>query len=115
MANIHNPLDFFTTCLLIVLHVVLLVIAIRVYIAQRTRVAALLLFACIAYSLARAAWFSYDLAIEIGSLSLPKSKSPTLGPVSFYSIRFFHIAFMLLIILALRALRRYASTHLTNR
>jgi uncharacterized membrane protein YwaF len=115
MTNIVDPVDFFTTTLLIILHVVLLVVAIRVYVTKRTRAAGLLLLACIAYTLARFAWFSYDLAIEIASLPIPKSKSPSLRPWSFYSIRFFHIAFMLLIILALRAIRRGTSDHLTNR
>jgi len=96
MSNIVNPLDFFTTTLLIILHVVLLVVAIRVYVAKHTRSAGLLLLACIAYTLARFAWFSYDLTIEVVSLPIPKSKSPSLRYWSFYSIRFFHIAFMLL-------------------
>lgn len=113
MVNIVDPLDFFTTTLLIILHVVLLVVAIRVYVAKRTRAAGLLLLACLAYTLARLAWFSYDAAIEIASLPIPKSKSPSLRPWSFYSIRFFHIAFILLIVLALHAIKRDAPDHLT--
>ena len=110
-----NVGDFLTTTLLIILHVVLLVIAVRVYLHQRTRAVGLLLLAVIAYTLARLAWFSYDSVVYLASLPLPKSKSSTLGPWSFYSIRFFHIAFIVLIILALRALRRGTSNHLTNR
>jgi hypothetical protein len=115
MVNARDFLDFLTTTLLIILHVVLLVVAIRVYVTERTRAAGLLLLACIAYTLARFAWFSYDLAIDLISLPAPKSKSPTLGPWSFYLIRFFHLAFMLLVIFALRTMRRGASNHLTNR
>jgi uncharacterized membrane protein len=115
MHNIVGPLDFFSTTLLIILHVALLVVAIRVYLAKRTRATGLLLLACVAYTLARFAWFTYDFAIEIASLPIPKSKSPALHPWSFYSIRFFHVAFMLLIIVALGAIRRGASDHLTNR
>jgi hypothetical protein len=110
-----NVLDFVTTTLLIVLHVVLIVVAVRVYLAEPTRGVGLLLLACIAYTLARFAWFSYDLAINLASLPIPKSKSPTLGSWSFYSIRFFHVAFMVLVVLALRAMRRGTSNHLTNR
>jgi hypothetical protein len=115
MVNVRDPLDFLTTTLLIVLHVVLIVVAVRVYLAERTRASGFLLLACIAYTLARFAWFSYDLLIELTSLPIPKSKSPTLGPWSFYSIRFFHVAFMLLVIIALRIMRRGTANHLTNR
>jgi hypothetical protein len=110
-----NVGDFLTTTLLIILHVVLLVIAIRVYLATRTRAAGLLLSAAIAYTLARLAWFSYDSVVHLASLPLPKSKSPALGQWSFYSIRFFHTAFIFLMILGLLTLRRSASNHPTNR
>ena len=106
--------------MLIILHVALLVVAVRIYLAERTRAACLLLLACIAYTLARFAWFSYDLAIDLVSLPFTKSTSPMLGPWKFYSIRLLHIAFMVLIISALRTMRRdrasdSASNHLTNR
>src|SRR5437764_15278011 len=115
MVNLQDTLNFLTTALLIALHVTLIVVAVRVYLAERTRAVGLLLLACVAYTLARFAWFSYDLAIEATSLPIPTSKSPTLGPWSFYSIRFFHVAFMLLVILALRMMRHRASNHLTKR
>jgi uncharacterized membrane protein YwaF len=115
MVNVRDFLNFLTTSLLIILHVVLLVIAIRVYVAERSRAAGLLLLACIAYTLARFAWFGYDLAIDITSLPMPKSKSATLGPWSFYSIRFFHVAFMALAVLTFRAMKRGAPHHLTKR
>jgi hypothetical protein len=114
MVNIRDSLDFLSTTLLILLHVALIVVAARVYLAERTRALGFFLLACIAYTLARFAWCSYDLAIDLTSLPIPKSKSPTLGPWSFYSIRFFHVAFMLLVILALRTMRRGASNHLIN-
>ena len=115
MVNVRDPLDFLTTTLLIILHVVVIVVAVRVYLAERSRTSGFLLLACIAYTLARFAWFAYDLVIQVTSLPIPKSKSATLEPWSFYSIRFFHVAFMVLIILALRTLRRGTLNHLTIR
>jgi len=109
IVNVRDFLDFLTTSLLIILNVVLLVVATRLYVTQHTRAAALLLLACIAYTLARLGWFGYDLAIDVASLPLPKSKSHTLGPWSFYAIRFFHVAFILLLILAFRIMRSGAS------
>jgi hypothetical protein len=106
--------------LLIILHVALLVIVIRIYLVERTPAVGLLLLACIAYTLARFAWFSFDLAIDLASLPFTRSTSPILAPWKFYSTRLLHVAFMLFIIFALRAMRRDRardpeSKHLTNR
>ena len=98
--------DFLTTTLLIILHVALLVIAVRVYLAERTRVVGLLLLACVAYTLAGFAWFAYDLIIDLTSLPFTPSTSPLLQLWRFYSTRLLHAAFMLLIIFALCAIRR---------
>lgn len=85
---------------------VMLVLAIRLFLARRTRTFALLMWACVCFVIARSSWFTFDLLESV----LSKDAARAVDPWHEYTNFTFQLLFVLLMIATLISFLRGRSS-----
>jgi uncharacterized membrane protein len=90
--------------------VVMLVLAIRLFLARHTRTFALLMWACVCFVIARSSWFTFGLLADFLSRRREEAAGPAVDRWHEYTNFTFQLLFVVLMIATLVSLLRERSS-----